>query len=115
MSFCVVSQPEMQLLFELSMLNAWQGRIQTIVQQGAPTPSRGCLSNISIKFSEKPYQIKEILVGRWGPLTSATAWNITFKLTGIARVFELTKVSHVSNEACLNKGDLSVLGMDIRQ
>ena len=61
----------------LKLLNHSQGRIQT-VQEGAPTPSRGRLPNVLIKFTGKPYEIKEILVRRGGrapgasPLRSAT-------------------------------------------
>ena len=43
-----------------------QGRIQTFIQEGATTPSRGRVPNILIKFPGKPYKIKEILVRGWG-------------------------------------------------
>ena len=39
-----------------------QGRIQTFVKKGAPTPTQGHLPNTLIQFSGKPYEIKEILV-----------------------------------------------------
>ena len=61
-----------------SLQNGLQGRIQTFVQEGAPTLTRGRLPNTLIKFSRKPYEIKEILVHRGRapgappPLRSAT-------------------------------------------
>ena len=43
-----------------------QERIQSFVQEGALAPSHGRLPNILIKFSGKPYEIKEILVLKGG-------------------------------------------------
>ena len=54
-----------------------QGRIQNFPQEGAPIPGGGRLPNILVIFSEKPYEIKEILVRRGGraPPKSATESN----------------------------------------
>ena len=60
-----ISKEDLQRRIFPNMLTH-QGRIQTFVQEGAPTPSRGRLPNILIKFTGKPYEIKEILVRRGG-------------------------------------------------
>ena len=41
-----------------------QGQIQNFSQEGAPIPRGGRLPNNLVVFSEKPYEIKEILVRR---------------------------------------------------
>ena len=55
----------------------YQGKIQNFSEEGAPIP-RGCLPNILIIFSEKPHEIKEILVHRGAhvgyPAKSATGY-----------------------------------------
>ena len=51
-----------------SMVDKYAGAEPELLLEGAPTACRGCLRNILIKFSEKPYEIKENLVreGRAG-------------------------------------------------
>ena len=61
-------------------LSYYHGWIQNFSQEGTATPSKGCLPNILIKFSENPCENKEILVCRRvcagsDPLRSATDYG----------------------------------------